>query len=293
MSHSQNGNKKMNVTDYTYLINKPDAIYEKQMEALEKVLEEFPYFQSARAIQLKGLYNQNSFKYNTALKITAAHSTDRSILFDFITSDTFTSIQKGLYDKKALEILDIKVVGSEIIVTEEQTESKINSLERSILTSIKEASAVDVDDTSKTTEEKLAIGKPLDFSKSEQHSFQEWLQLSRTEPIEREKESPINLPLPIIDEDKRKKLELIDKFIEASPKISPVKHGVASTVTFDLNAADNSFLMTETLARVYLEQKKYQKAIQAYEILILKYPEKSSFFADRISDIKILQHNNN
>ncbi|MFV8344875.1 tetratricopeptide repeat protein [Flavobacterium sp. ZB4P13] len=283
----------MNVTDYTYLINKPDAIYEKQMEALEKVLEEFPYFQSARAIQLKGLYNQNSFKYNTALKITAAHSTDRSILFDFITSDTFTSIQKGLYDKKALEILDIKVVGSEIIVTEEQTESKINSLERSILTSIKEASAVDVDDTSKTTEEKLAIGKPLDFSKSEQHSFQEWLQLSRTEPIEREKESPINLPLPIIDEDKRKKLELIDKFIEASPKISPVKHGVASTVTFDLNAADNSFLMTETLARVYLEQKKYQKAIQAYEILILKYPEKSSFFADRISDIKILQHNNN
>jgi tetratricopeptide (TPR) repeat protein len=283
----------MNVTDYTYLINKPDAIHEKQTEALEKVLIEFPYFQSARAIQLKGLYNQNSFKYNTALKVTAAHSTDRSILFDFITSDTFTSIQKGLYDKKALEILDINVVDSETILTEEKTESKINSLERSILTSIKEASAVDVDDASKTTEEKLAIGKPLDFSKSEQHSFQEWLQLSRTEPIEREKESAINLPLPVIDEDKRKKLELIDKFIEASPKISPVKHGVASTVTFDLNAADNSFLMTETLARVYLEQKKYQKAIQAYEILILKYPEKSSFFADRISDIKILQHNNN
>ena len=283
----------MNVTDYTYLINKPDAIHEKQTEALEKVLDEFPYFQSARAIQLKGLYNVNSFKYNTALKITAAHSTDRSILFDFITSDTFTSIQKGLYDKKTLEILDIKVVDSEIIVTEEKTESKINPLERSILTSIKEASTTDVDDTSKTTEEKLAIGKPLDFSKSEQHSFQEWLQLSRTEPIVREKESTINLPLPIIDEDKRKKLELIDKFIEASPKISPVKHGVASTVNLDLNAADNSFLMTETLARVYLEQKKYQKAIQAYEILILKYPEKSSFFADRISDIKILQHNNN
>ncbi|PIF61887.1 hypothetical protein [Flavobacterium sp. 11] len=249
----------MNVTDYTYLINKPDAIHEKQTEALEKVLVEFPYFQSARAIQLKGLYNQNSFKYNTALKVTAAHSTDRSILFDFITSDTFTSIQKGLYDKKALEILDINVVDSETIVTEEKTESKINSLERSILTSIKEASAVDVDDASKTTEEKLAIGKPLDFSKSEQHSFQEWLQLSRTEPIEREKESAINLPLPIIDEDKRKKLELIDKFIEASPKISPVKHGVASTVTFDLNAADNSFLMTETLARVYLEQKNIKK----------------------------------
>ena len=130
----------------------------------------------------------------------------------------------------------------------------------------------------------------MDFSKEEQHSFQEWLQLSRIQPIERGKE---NQTEPEIDVDKRKKIELIDKFIETSPKISPLKHGVPFSVTFDINKEDNSYLMTETLARVYLEQKKYQKAIQAYEILILKYPEKSSFFADRISDIKILQHNNN
>ena len=283
----------MNVTDYTYLINKPDAIHEKQMEALEKVLVEFPYFQSARAIQLKGLYNQNSFKYNVALKITAAYSTDRSVLFDFITSDTFTSIHKSLYDRKALEILDMQVIDSEIIIAEEKSELKFNTLEQSILTSIKEASPIEKEDNSITVEEKLAIGTPLDFSKKEQHSFQEWLQLSRTEPIKRESEQPTNQPALIIDADKRKKIELIDKFIETSPKISPVKHGVPSTVTFDLNKDDNSYLMTETLARVYLEQKKYQKAIQAYEILILKYPEKSSFFADRISDIKILQHNNN
>lgn len=283
----------MNVTDYTYLINKPDAVHEKQTEALEKVLEEFPYFQSARAIQLKGLYNQNSFKYNAALKITAAYSTDRLVLFDFITSDTFTSIHKSLYDRKALEILDLQVIDSEIIIVREKLELKITTLEQSILTSIKEASPIEKKDHSTTVEEKLAIGTPLDFSKKEQHSFQEWLQLSRTEPIKRESEQPTNEPAPLIDADKRKKIELIDKFIEKSPKISPVKHGVPSTANFDLNAADNSSLMTETLARVYLEQKKYQKAIQAYEILILKYPEKSSFFADRISDIKILQHNNN
>ena len=283
----------MNVTNYTYLINKPDAIHEKQTEALEKVLQEFPYFQSARAIQLKGLYNQNSSKYNVALKITAAYTTDRSVLFEFITSETFTSIQKGLYDKKALEILDIQVIDSEIIATELKQEAKISSLERSILTSIKKATGIPVNDVTKFTEEKLSIGQPLDFSKSEQHSFQEWLQLSRKQPIEREKEIQITSGYPLQDEDKRKKLKLIDQFIEASPKISPVKHGVASTVTFEPHAADTSFLMTETLARVYLEQKKYLKAIQAYEILILKYPEKSSFFANRISDIKILQNNNN
>jgi cytochrome c-type biogenesis protein CcmH/NrfG len=44
--------------------------------------------------------------------------------------------------------------------------------------------------------------------------------------------------------------------------------------------------MTETLARVYLEQKNYDKAIQAYTILSLKYPEKNSFFAGQIRAIK-------
>ena len=282
----------MNVTDYTYLINKPDAINEKYTEALGNVLDEFPFFQSARALRLKGLYNQSSFKYNFALKVTAAHTTDRTVLFDFITSDSFTAIQKGFYDKKILELLDINVVDSEIIVNEEKPEIK-NTLEKSILTSIKEATETEEDKNTKIAEEKLAIGKPLDFSINEKHSFQEWLQLSRAQPIERQKPTekvPETTPL---DNERKKKAQLIDKFIETSPKIPPIKHGVASTVTFDLNAGDNSYLMTETLARVYLEQKKYQKAIQAYEILILKYPEKSSFFADRISDIKILQHNNN
>ena len=50
--------------------------------------------------------------------------------------------------------------------------------------------------------------------------------------------------------------------------------------------------MTETLARVYLEQKQYKKAIQAFKILSLKYPEKSSFFADRIRAVEKIQKDN-
>nr|WP_315149542.1 tetratricopeptide repeat protein [uncultured Flavobacterium sp.] len=283
----------MNVTDFTYLINKPDAINEKQTDALGRVLDEFPYFQSARALRLKGLFNQNSFRYNYALKVTASHTTDRTVLFDFITSDTFVAIQKVLYDKKILELLDIGVVDYEIIQPEIRLEPKINTLEQSILTSIKGASSVEEEATTKLAEENLEIGKPLGFSKDEKHSFQEWLQLSRTQPIVREKESEGLSKTTSLDNDKKKKLDLIDKFIEASPKIPPIKQSSESSFTIDLNKSDNSYLMTETLARVYLEQKKYQKAIQAYEILILKYPEKSSFFADRITDIKILQHNNN
>lgn len=271
----------MNVTDYTFLLNKPDAISNKYAETLDTVVEAFPYFQSARVLKLKHLYNQDSFTYNYALKVSAAYTTDRSILFDFITSDSFVAVQKGLYEKKLEELMNMNVVGSEHLIVETK-QTTVNALEQSILTSIKEATTSE----EQKAEEKLALGKPLEFSKNEKHSFQEWLQLSRLQPIIREKIKPS------IDAEKQKKLDLIDKFIENNPKITPIAKD-ASVPVIETISEDTSHLMTETLARVYLEQKKYSKAIQAYEILILKYPEKSSFFADRISDIKIVQQNNN
>ena len=274
----------MNLTDYTYLLNKPDAISEKQAETLENVIEEFPYFQSARVMRLKHLYNQDSYKYNYALKVAAAYTTDRSMLFDFITSDNFVAVQKGLYEKKLEELMNMHVYESEIVLAEPALLENQNTLENSIKNSIKEATT----EEEKATE-KLAIGKPLEFTKDEKHSFQEWLQLARFKPIIREAEKSVTeIEISV---QKQKKIELIDKFIENNPKITPISKD-AQNIVIEQKTEDTTYLMTETLARVYLEQKKYSKAIQAYEILILKYPEKSSFFADRISDIKILQQNN-
>ncbi|MBE0392731.1 hypothetical protein BJQ96_02587 [Flavobacterium sp. PL0002] len=291
----------MNVTDYTYLINKPDLLTEQDALELGSVLDEFPYFQSARALRLKGLYNQNSFKYNFALKVTAAHTTDRAVLFDFITGDNFTTIQKELFDKNALAILEIPVFDSILIAPEKKSVPETQSAEQSILSSIKEATVVEEKENAVKTEDKTAeeaaedleIGQPLDFKPNETHSFQEWLKLSRVQPIIREDKAEIIQPTAAEDKEKKKKAKLIDQFIKTSPKISPVKNGATPVIQIDINKEENSYLMTETLAKVYLEQKKYQKAIQAYDILILKYPEKSSFFADRISDIKLIQQNNN
>ncbi len=320
----------MNVTEYTTLLNKPNAITDRQTESLDRILAQFPYFQSARALRLKGLYNQNSFQYNYALKVTAAYTTDRSVLFDFITSSTFTAIHKGLYEKKLAELYGIEVRGFEEV---DYRQARADKLEESIRNSIREASQPEVSETPsgeivepetvsaehepelqataedmhsatatvdlsgfeipqfdkkeeapKTPEQKLGIGQPLDFLKDERHSFSEWLQLSRLQPIEREPAEQPEAP-PIA-----KKYDIIDRFIQANPKMPPVKkEGIAPPIPE--SQPDTSSLMTETLARVYLEQKKYTKAIQAYEILILKYPEKSSFFADRISEIKNLQNN--
>jgi tetratricopeptide (TPR) repeat protein len=264
----------LNATEFTYLLHKPHAIQDKHTDALEQIVQEFPYFQPARALYLKGLYNQSSFKYNQQLKNTAACSTDRAVLFDFITSNTFTALHRQMHDQKAIELLAMEVTDSEEIIP--TLEIRENTLESSILTSILKAVP---------TEQKPEIepiGSPLAFSSSEKYSFQEWLQLAKIQPIARDHEP--NTASALND-----KLELIDKFIELNPKIPPVSAHSESTTLLPEKPEDPSFLMTETLAKVYLEQKKYQKAIQAYEILILKYPEKSSFFADRILQIKELQ----
>ena len=283
----------MNVTDYTFLIYKPDTINSAYTDALGNILNEFPYFQSARALRLKGLFNQNSFKYNYALKVTAAHTTDRSILFDFITSEHFDTLQNDLYDKKNLELMNMEVVDSEIVHPKTILEQQQKALELSILTSIKEATNNNDTISENKSESVIELGKPIDFTPNEKHSFQEWLQLSRTQPIDRSIENNSKTFEDSMEEERKKKAALIDKFIETNPKIAPIKPGTAPAPQFELNSSDNTHLMTETLARVYLEQKKYQKAIQAYEILILKYPEKSSFFADHISEIRNLQNNNN
>ena len=282
----------MNITEYLTLINKPNAINDKQTSSLEKIVMEFPYFQSARALRLKGLYNEESFRYNYELKNTAAYTTDRTILFDFIISDTFTRIDKNLYEQKLAEINEIDVDATELLFKEVKIGARENSLEQSILTSIKEASASEESNSDSSIEEKLNIGKPLVFSLTEKYSFEEWLQLSKIHPIVRDNSTPKEEKTTPIDPEKQKKLALIDKFIETSPKIPPIKKDTELSNKIETSSENRPYLMTETLARVYLEQNKYNKAIQAYEILILKYPEKSSFFANRISDIKILQPNN-
>ena len=89
------------------------------------------------------------------------------------------------------------------------------------------------------------------------------------------------------------KIEIIDSFLEKNPKIPNRKEKDDKDDFLNL-ASDNKFnkseLMTETLAKIYVKQKKIKKALYAYKILSLKYPEKSSFFANQIKKLQKKQN---
>lgn len=130
------------------------------------------------------------------------------------------------------------------------------------------------------------VNKPLQFTTKEKHSFSQWLQLNHQTPVQRVIAQ--NTEISPLDT----KLNTIDQFLLNNPKITPVKKTTSNNTSIKRSIEENSSqLMTETLAKVYIAQKKYNDAIQAYKILSLKYPEKSTFFADQIKKIEILQKN--
>ena len=62
----------------------------------------------------------------------------------------------------------------------------------------------------------------------------------------------------------------------------------ASSDLAEKAVTENDDIVTETFANILMSQGKLQKALEAFEKLSLKYPEKSIYFAPRIEEVKSL-----
>lgn len=288
----------MTAENFNHLLKNPSQLKLSELALLSEVIEKYSYFQAPRAVRLKSLKDQESYLYNSKLKETAAYTVDRGILFEFITSKIFTTTELTL--EPSTEIITPEVVTETIIEKKEildtfpeiTTKKIIEKTSAEAITMTNEEANQIIDpflfeekNNTKIVTKTINISAPIPFEKGETHSFSEWLKLTSLQPIIRE-ETTSKPP-------KKKLIEssLIDSFLKNNPKISPIKKDVPSVNFAKQNNMSTEDLMTETLAKVYLAQHNYKKAIQAYKILSLKNPEKSGLFADQIRAIEKLQNN--
>ena len=200
------------------------------------------------------------------------------------TSDS--DIENAILQTSTIEVIDNEISIPEPI-QENQSVDKIELISESE-EDVKEEILEGFSDNDEVIEENNPTENIEDISDNT-FSFSDWLkkvpsQSKDQKTIDEEQESA----------EREIKYKLIDDFLERNPKIVPMKKTditpVHQSANFVQNTAEYSDLMTETLAQIYIEQKKYDKAIKAYKILILKYPEKNSLFANRIKGIENLKN---
>ena len=185
----------------------------------------------------------------------------------------------------------------------EQVKTEPESIAGVVEQTLKEEGLVVVEDENEKSE---ALGfehkkeEPLDSSK--EVDFFTWLkqrtnQSTANNELKAEDNSKENESMDVSAESLetvtpvRENWKKVDAFLEKLPEIAPPKRQnlseiSISPVAFSTGIEEDHDLVTETLARVYVDQGHIEQAITAYEILKLKMPEKSSLFARQIQSLK-------
>ena len=221
----------------------------------EKIVQAFPYFQTHHILRAIIGKTNNELNVSSLIKMAAVYSGDRQILFNYLNR-----AEVG------------KVVTSGIVITENQnSEAPV----------IQKTEALETKKIEKTN--KPALAQTL-----------EDLPLFEVVPIE-----AILPPDPegLDDMDPKRKqfMDIIDRFVanDASAKhIRPKTEFFNAENKAKQSVEENEEYISETLAEIFVQQKRYPKAIRAYETLSLKNPEKSVFFAIRIKEIKQIAKQN-
>lgn len=178
------------------------------------------------------------------------------------------------------------IVPKENLEKLEKRDLSISIKKKTPFKSNKKAAQISTNNSDEDSNFEYKIRKPKNFSKSPE--FSEFTDLS---PFAQFLHGLKNDAPKIVMESSRDRTterKILQQFLELNPKISPVR-GDENILDLTLKTPNVSGLVTETLANHYYDQGAFVKAIQAYEILKLKVPQKSGIFAARISEMRKLQ----
>lgn len=277
----------------TYFSNL-SALKKVEKTAIKQLSSNYPYCASLQLLYTLKLHLDKDIDYEKQLKKTATISNDRNQLYlqlqdlnetgevkNTECTDELALTEKNPTPSKSEIVTTIKH-GTTTVKENQKTEDELEknylaaAINSSILLetdeNIEEIDKIKETEKNKTTDEdELTVIKS--FNTKSNHTFSEWLNFfSDSSGNNTTTQKAIS-----------KKADLIDTFIQEDPTLKPKKTAFYSPVNMArLSVVEDSELVSETLALIYVEQGDYERAINAYKKLSLKYPEKKTYFAHQI-----------
>ena len=226
-------------------IEHPEMLDKNTLYELRTVLAHYPYFQTARLLYLKNLFLLHDIGFGEELRRSALYIPDRRVLFSLVEGDNYT-----------LKVTDFM-----------EKAGDAPGLDRTLL--LIDAFLSSLPEKKMPADEVLPIEMATDYTA--------YLMQDRKE----------EQPDLVVEVPQMKGQQLIDNFLDTSeeqPLISSITDGEEEYEDSEelKEKEDEEDYFTETLAKIYVKQQRYSKALEIIQRLNLKYPKKNAYFADQI-----------
>jgi tetratricopeptide (TPR) repeat protein len=239
----------MNKESFSYLTANPSDISLKDLVALESLTEEFSYCQLAYTLVAKAYHTQYAEELaNEKIRQAAAHALSRNALRKLIHNQFDNHVTLTHRPKFESEYLT-KLFNQEVKDVSED----------SLKTPIPDQHPLEfMDDSSKILKDTIS-----DITHSETNTY------------------TTNTP---------NQWDIINTFIDKDPGLirSTKQKIMEAGKQEDLSGSSvrlSKGIVTENFAKILATQGRYEKAIEVYEQLILKFPEKKAYFAEKIEEL--------
>ncbi|MPR36331.1 hypothetical protein [Salmonirosea aquatica] len=265
---------------FAYWVTHPHDIGAPNLARLEATAQAYPYCQITYTLMAKVGADIASPRLTELLPLAAIHTLNRSALRHLIEGEFAWS------DSLLNRMTDLSP-GRHLSDRDSRTQAVSQGSGKPTLLPYEELSG-----TSETpVDDSLPSSPPVDDRVMSEKVIEEELTYKRLKPTS----IPMIalLPLPKTrEDDRRKQQEIIEAFIKNDPRIGPIRNqpNEQTTQTVDLSqratAPPLAGMVTESFAKILTKQGKLDKAVEIYEKLMVKNPEKRDYFAEKIAELR-------